>query len=380
MKLNYLISIFFFLSHTAYADLKYLPLKFELKTDKEIYKEGEIISLKIVISNIDKHHNYPVLVPKSGNNGLKLFYLEVYDVAKNTSLMRYQEEKTNNINQEKSAYEIRYLKPLESIEIPFYLNETDTSSIFNHQIGVPLFAGIYQFRINYQTLGIKEASPIFHFYNHSEEEIPLDGKMAMPSSGLLSNFLQIKIKRTSDTIVNISGKNYYIKPNGDRHLYLTENLAQIVTDERCVHITNIPPDSCSANREYFYSYFKDLYTEYVNRFNDGDIIEYRKFRNECPDYLYTEKFNENKQKTFWALQLNDKSFYKVSYIQPGDKLEQETFCTFQGTSCKVITYIYDKNGILKNTKTELFEECMEVEIDGKKHYYKAGIEELDSSK
>jgi hypothetical protein len=46
----------------------------------------------------------------------------------------------------------------------------------------------------------------------------------------------------------------------------------------------------------------------------------------------------------------------------------------------VITYIYDKNGILKTTKTELTEECMEVEIDGKKHYYKAGIEELDSSK
>lgn len=377
--------IFFFyflllITYSAYADLKYQPIKFELKTVKEMYKEGEIISLKIVISNIDKHRNYPVLVPKSGKNGSKLFYLQVYDAAKNTSLMRYQEEKTKNINLQKGAYEIRYLKPLESIEIPFYLNETDTSSIFNHQIGVPLFAGIYRFRINYQTLGINEASSIFHYYNHSEEEIPLDGKMAMPSSGLFSNFVQIKIKRTADTIVNISGKNYYIKPNGDRYLYLTENLSQIVTDERCVHITNIPPDSCSFNREYFYSYFKDLYTEYINRFDDGDIIEYRKFRNECPDYLYTEKFNENKQKTFWAIQLNDKSFYKVSYIQPGDKLEQETFFTFQGTSCKVITYIYDKNGILKTTKTELTEECMEVEIDGKKHYYKAGIEELDSSK
>ena len=140
-----------------------------------------------------------------------------------------------------------------------------------------------------------------------------------------------------------------------------------------MHITNIPPDSCSFNREYFYSYFKDLYTEYINRFDDGDIIEYRKFRNECPDYLYTEKFNENKQKTFWSIQLNDKSFYKVSYIQPGDKLEQETFCTFQGTSCKVITYIYDKNGILKTTKTELTEECMEVEIDGKKRSAKRGV-------
>ncbi len=368
------------ITHSVYADLKYIPLKFEIKTEKEIYKEGEKISLRIRISNTDKTRKFPVLIPKANHKGAKLFYLQVYDRANNSTVLRYSEDSNTVTNQNNAAYEIRYIKPLEAIEIPFNLNETDTNSAFNHFLEVPLFAGIYKLRINYQTFGINEASPIFHYYNHSEEEIPYDGKMPMPSSGLISNFLQIKIKRTSDTIVNIASKNYYIKPNGDRYLYLTENLSQIVTDERCVHITNIPPDSCSYNREYFYSYFKDLYAEYINRFNDGDIIEYRKFRNECPDYLYSEKFNENKQKTFWSLQLNDKSFYKVSYIQPGDKLEQETFCTFQGTSCKVITYIYDKNGILKTTKTELTEECVEVELDGKKHYYKAGIEELDSSK
>jgi hypothetical protein len=367
-------------SLSVYADLKYQALKFELKTEKEIYKEGEKISLRIRISNTDKTRQFPVLIPKVNHKGAKLFYLQVYDRANNSPVLRYSEKRNEESNQNNSAYEIRYLKPLEAIEIPFYLNENDTNSAFNHFLEVPLFAGIYKLRINYQTFGISEASPIFHYYNHSEEEIPYDGKMAMPSSGLFSNFIQIKVKRAHDSIVDIAGKKYFIKPHGDRYLYLTENLPQIVTDERCIHITNIPPDSCSANREYFYSYYKDLYAEYVNRFDDGDIIEYKKFRNECPDYLYTEKFNENKQKTYWALQLNDKSFYKVSYIQPGDKLEQETFCTFQGTSCKVITYIYDKNGILKTTKTELTEECVEVELDGQKHYYKAGIEELGGSK
>jgi hypothetical protein len=377
MKLNFLISIFFFLSHTAYADFKYLPLKFELKSDKEMYNEGEKISLRIRISNTDKTRQFPVLIPKAKNNGAKLFYMQVYDRANNSSVLRYSEAKNTESNQNNSAYEIRYLKPLEAIEIPFNLNETDTNSTFNHFLEVPLFAGIYKLRINYQTFEITEASPIFHYYNHSEEEIPYDGKMAMPSSGLLSNFIQIKVKRAYDSIIDIAGKKYYIKPHGDRYIYLTENLPQIVTDERCIHITNIQPDSCSAKREYFYSYYKDLYAEYVNRFDDGDIIEYRKFRNECPDYLYTKKFNEDKLRTLWAYQLPDKSFYKISYKQPGNQVEQETFCSFQGTSCKVITYIYDKNGILKTTKTTLSEECVEVELDGKKHYYKAGIEELD---
>ncbi|MFY8020565.1 MAG: hypothetical protein ACOVP1_05185 [Bacteroidia bacterium] len=378
MKPIFFFCFLIFFSHAVYADLKYQPIKIELKTEKDMYQEGDIIALKIVIHNTDPSRTYPFLLPKKNkSNGQKLFYVEVYDRAKNSSILRYSEDRKTSSTLNNGDYEIKNLRPLESIEIPFYLNETDTSFIFNHQIGAPLFAGIYQFRINYQTFQIKEATNLFHYYNHSEEEFPDDGKIAMSSSGLFSNFLQIKIKRTADTVVNIAGKNCFIKPNGDRYLYLTENLKEIVTDERCMHITNIPPDSFAVNREYFYSYFKNNYAEYVNRFDDGDVIEYRKFRDECPDYLYTEKFNENKQRIFWAYQLSDKSFYQVSYKQPGSQIEQETYCSFTGTNCKEITYYYGKNGEFKSTKTIFKEKCVEVEINGQKHYYQGGVEELE---
>lgn len=377
MKTILTLLLLIFLTNYAFADLKYQPIKIELKAEKQVFQEGETITLKISIRNTDPSRSYPFLVPKMSNGkGAKLFYVDVYDRAKNSNILRYSEDRAKSSAINNAAYEIRYIKPLESIEIPFNLNETDSNSIFNHQIGVPLFAGIYQFRINYQSLGISEASNVFHYYNHSEEEIPNDGKMAMPSSGLLSDFIQIKIKRTYDSTIVIAGKKYYIKPHGDRYIYLTENLAQIVTDERCVHITNIPPDSCSIHKEYFYSYFENIYAEYINRFDDGDIIEYRKFRNECPEYLHTEKFNENKERTLWAYQLPDKSFYKISYIQPGNLTEQEIYCPFTGNQCKVITFIYDKNGMLKTKKITYSDECVEVELDGKKHYYKAGVEEL----
>ena len=42
----------------------------------------------------------------------------------------------------------------------------------------------------------------------------------------------------------------------------------------------------------------------------------------------------------------------------------------------MITFIYDKNGMLKTKKITYSDECVEVELDGQKHYYKAGVEEL----
>jgi hypothetical protein len=102
----------------------------------------------------------------------------------------------------------------------------------------------------------------------------------------------------------------------------------------------------------FYSHFLDQYAEYIARFNDGDIREYRKFLSTCPDYLFTERYNAFKQIVLRAQQLPDKRFYRVTYHQPGGRKHQGTYCSADGTLCLVTTYVYDKDGEFKKPKSQ----------------------------
>ena len=364
---------FFLLANIAIADLKYNPVSFILSTDKESYYEGEKITFYITITNNDKERTLPVLIPHTQNIGQKLFYLNAYDKANNTMLLRYTEERMLKMMvHDTGTVQIRYLKPLEQIVVPLHLNDFEnyysyqTQNASHHSLGVPLFAGVYKVRIAYSPNGISLGDNIYNYYNDTNTELPNNGKQAMPGDGDLSNFCTLKIKRSADTIVNIEGNKYYIKTDGYLFFYLSQNLTQITTDIRCHHITNLPPDSCSIKSEYFYSHFTDLYAEGVIRFDDGDIREYRKFSDWCPSYLYTERYNELKQKTHYELQLPDKRFYSVSYNQPSGTIHQETYCSTDGTLCNVTTYVYNKKGELVRKEVSQTEPCSVVEIDGKK--------------
>jgi hypothetical protein len=102
------------------------------------------------------------------------------------------------------------------------------------------------------------------------------------------------------------------------------------------------------------------------RFDDGDIREYRKYSDWCPSYLYTKRYNAFKQKTHYELQLPDKRFYSVSYNQPSGTINQESYCSENGTLCTVTTFKYDKNGVLVKKEVGKTEPCVEVVINGKK--------------
>lgn len=355
------------------ADLKYHPLRFILSTEKESYYEGEKITFKITIINTDKENKHPVLIPHTQNVGQKLFYLNVYDMAKNTLLLRYTENQMLKMMiHDTGTVQIRYLKPLEQITVPIYLNDFEnyfsylTQNVSHHSFGVPLFAGIYKIRVSYNPYGIALGDSIYNYYNNTDYDLPHNGKVAMPQNGDLSQFCTLKIKRSHDTIVSMEQRTYYIKTDGHRFYYLSKNTPQITTDTSCHHITNLPPDSCFIKNEYFYSHFNDLYAEYISRFEDSDIREYRKYSDWCPSFLYTEKYNELKQKTKYEMQLPDKKFYSISYHQPSGITHQETYCSQDGTLCNVITYIYNKKGEFVKKKIEQTAPCSEVIIDGKK--------------
>jgi hypothetical protein len=195
MKTVIFIFSILFLTEMAFADLKYHPIRFAITTDKESYYEGEKITLNITITNSDKENSYPVLLPHTQNVGQKLFYLNVYDKANNTWLLRYTEDRMLNMMvHDTGTVHIRYLKPLEQIVVPIYLNDFEnyysypTQNASHHSFGVPLFAGIYKVRIAYNPNGIALGDSIYNYYYDTDTELPNNGKQALPGNGDLSNF------------------------------------------------------------------------------------------------------------------------------------------------------------------------------------------------
>ncbi len=380
MKNTLTLISFLLIANSVLANLKYHPISFLITTDKESYYEGEKITFNITITNTSKEFSYPVLLPHTQNVGQKLFYLNVYDKADNTLLLRYTEERMLNMMvHDTGTVQIRYLKPQEQIVIPIYLNDFEnyynyhTQNASHHSFGVPLFAGIYKIHVVYNPKGILPGDSIYSYYGDFDKNLPNSNKLAIHENGVVSQMIDLKIKRSADTIIIIEGKKYFVKTDGHRYFYLSQNSPQITTDTSCHHITDLPPDSCSIKNEYFYSHFNDLYAEYIARFEDGDIREYRKFSDWCPGYLYTERYNQLKQKTHYELQLPDKRFYSVSYHQPSGSMHQETYCSADGTLCNVTTYVYNKEGKFKRKEFSQTQPCIEVEIDGKKRSAKRGI-------
>jgi len=379
MKTKLFLLLILLLNLSAWGNLMLHPIRFTLSTDKDSYYEGEIIKFNITITNSSPTNTYPVLLPYSQNTGQKLFSLQVYDKANNTSILRYKEDLTMQmIVDDLGQVGIKYLKPLEQVVIPIYLNDSInyyTQTASHHSLGVPLFASIYKVQVLYNPFGIDAADSIYDFDSSSKYDETITNKLQLSREGELSTSCILHIKRSNDSIVMIDRQPFYIKTDGYLYFYYYKPVTSIITGIECIHISNLLADSCSfPSREYFYSHFKDLYAEYVSRFDDGDIREYRKFSDYCPDYLYTEVYNEEKQKTLYALQLPDYRFYRVTYQQPSGKKIEESYCVSNGTRCVVMKYIYDEKGVYKKTETSLQEPCIEIELDGKIKSYKNHIE------
>jgi hypothetical protein len=71
MKLVHATFFCWVVSLHALADMKYHPIRFVLSTSGESYYEGGKITFNITITNTDKTHSYPVLLPHTQNTGSK---------------------------------------------------------------------------------------------------------------------------------------------------------------------------------------------------------------------------------------------------------------------------------------------------------------------
>jgi hypothetical protein len=335
------------------------PLQIELQCEQNRYAEGQPMRFTLIITNTSTQENYPIVLPAEGSGAAGLFFFNMYDKAKNTTILRYSEScpsldtgKTN----------LLWLKPQQQIRIPLTLNaDTGTPSHQIHRFDQPIFAGAYFFSVRYQPKGRQHDSLYWFFDSYAKRKA---GTYFMPSEGLNSQTCLLSVFRTSDTLVNIDGKPYFIKTDGHRFYYFSEWLNTITTDTRCVHITNLPPFTSELpGGEYYYSHFND-FAEYIRRFDDGDVQEYRKFSDFCPSYLFTEVFDEQKRRTLLAYQMPDTRFYRAEYQQPGNLLIRESLCSQTGTSCRETTFKYDLQGKQVQSKCINTQPCVEMLLNG----------------
>lgn len=129
-------------------------IKLSLTCEKESYYEGEAVCFILSFENTDSAHTYGLVMPYEQDSGLKILTLEVYDEAKNLSLLRFSEDANfrlrEGINNNKPVV---LLKPKQRHQLKLYWNYTEAyNSNINahHSFGVPLFAGEYLIKAKYQ--------------------------------------------------------------------------------------------------------------------------------------------------------------------------------------------------------------------------------------
>lgn len=130
-----------------------------------------------------------------------------------------------------------------------------------------------------------------------------------------------------------------------------------------IHITNIPPHFSNLPvGEYFYSYFQGKFNEYIQRFPDRDIMEFRRFKNDCPDELTVYKYNPNKQLIYTAQLAHDSSLYEVEFDQPSGRKVYERRYAPGGKSVHETRFFYNAKGTLIKVKKQTYDPCLVEEL------------------
>jgi hypothetical protein len=141
---------------------------------------------------------------------------------------------------------------------------------------VPLFVGEYLVIANYSPKGV--ADSLYHFLQSTDEE-QMPNKINFMGIGETAK-CTLKIKKAALGKIKIQGVeyncvqyqkddyyNYYADSNAQKHYNPTHAVS---TNMGSYHVIS-----------FDYSSYPNLYNEYIKRFANGDIQEYRRFANSC---------------------------------------------------------------------------------------------------
>ena len=352
MKLYAIILLSFF-SLLARADLPYMPFKFELKTAKETYEEGDKVEFLLTVTNQDKEHSWPLLMPGTQNSGLKLIYLEVFDIAGNLHLLRAKEEREMNMLIKRPGVFITHqLQPGEQIHYTFYWNDSSRSTNINveshHLLDVPLFTGVYKVRMLYNPQGTVAGDSLYHFLSSTDEEqSPV--KVNFFSGGTAAT-CELRITKSNKTQLTVQQWELNVKEEreGGYFYYRKDDSTNYM------HYIEATPGAYKPTGRY-YTYLKETsIAEFITRFENGHIRNYRRYRSECPTPVLEREFNEAGTLIHKADRLTSGEVTETHYHSDG-RINTEEFYTADAKQQKLITYIYKPDGSLRRKKIEVFE-------------------------
>ncbi|MFN8265637.1 MAG: hypothetical protein U0T11_06175 [Chitinophagaceae bacterium] len=348
----------------AKADLPFMPFQFELKTAKQTYEEGEKVEFILTVSNIDKERTWPLLMPGTQNAGLKLIYLEVYDIAGNLHLLRAKEDRMMNmLIKHPGVFVTHQLKPGEQIQYTFYWNDssrnTDQQVASHHLLDVPLFTGAYKVRMCYNPQGTIAGDSLYHFLSNTEEEQSTT-KVNFLTGGEAAT-CELRITKSTKIQLTVQQWELHVKhEREDGYFYYRKD-----DSTNYMHYIEAAPGDFKPSGRY-YTYVKETtLAEFITRFETGAIRTYRRYRSECPTPILEREFNEVGVLIHKADRLPTGEVVSIHYHNNGTINTEERY-TADAKQRKLITYIYHTDGRFKRKKTEVFDDpCIEYLLEGK---------------
>jgi hypothetical protein len=358
----------------AFADLKYKALRFHLSTEKASYTEGETITFILEMHNSDKDSTYPIILPHTQNTGYKLLYLKIFDKTGNAHIERFTDlREINMMVHDTGTVMFDSLGPGASTFIKLHWNDFDDHNSYHtrieshHTFGVPLFAGEYRAQVIYNPAGIPNAHEVYAF-EQPWWQMPIQtDKYVISNEGEASDFCPLIIRKTAARTFEIEGRQYEQEWKDERWWCYHDSIGKGGANMRLVYVSDLPKDSSSLARgEYYYTHFTDQFAEYIRRKPNGDIIEYRKYRDNCPEELLTFRFDDFGNKTYFATKLYDGRFYTIAYHDDG-RTHREMYYSGDGTLCVITDWIYDDKKELLRKQETITTPCLDIELDGKSY-------------
>lgn len=209
MSLRYLFTVLLIvIQFSAFADMPYKPLKFELLSSKTEYKLGEILSFTLRITNTDKEHSYPVMIPGKTNSGKKLIYFTAYTIDSTGHATEVACEYMADIPALSGAtsgdVEVKQLEPGKYIELKLHFHPSPNYAISpneRHWFDKPLSTGQYHFLAWYQPYGIVPFD--LYVYTDVVKHLPQTDKLVINKVGEQSNYCRVIIAHKGDPKISM---------------------------------------------------------------------------------------------------------------------------------------------------------------------------------
>lgn len=353
------LGILLLFSITAQADLPYMPLKIRLQSTQSQVYEGEKITFKVWIININKDNTYPILLPDRQNTGKKLFYLKVLDKTKHhTHVVALENPNLNNrLECDKERYpEVMQLGPTDSVSFTLHWNAHDTLDTENHHtFNTLLTAGNYSFQGFYSPKGTIIGDSLYNFISYSFQ--PTQDKLLFLEEGNPTNTVEIVIKPSPKEIITIEGENFKVKrEHGGKinEYYINDTVLAKTVHFHSNGKKQLEFASAYQNGDPGSLLFR---TEYFENGSVRDHYFYNK--NYCPSIIFRRHFSEEGIKKLFIDQLSNGVTIEKNYNNKGQII---LYIAYSADGDSKTEYSYSSKTGKLLSKKEYKNPCQNVEF------------------